>query len=198
MIKETTYCKRSVSIFAKQGKKRKKMNVNKQNTEKAELSQQEGKKKTKSSQKTRQLIPATSYKQSVRDTFTDEENAGSDLYTRASRQVLNFIADMLYAASDVFKRAVDAIIHYGTEKYKSLFGNNEAADIKNVMGAYEKTKEQYRSVGTWLCNYAEGKQPFDKMKHQQTYKEVADIANGAYDWKIKRGKKLCQLVIQRM
>lgn len=105
---------------------------------------------------------------------------------RASRQVLNFIADMLYAASDVFKRAVDAIIHYGTEKYKSVFGNDEAADIKNVMEAYGKTKEQYRSVGIWLCNYAESRQPFDEIKHRQTYKEVADVADGAYDWKIER------------
>lgn len=84
MIKETTYCKRSVSVFAKQGKKtKKKMNENKQKTEKAELSRQEGKKKTKSAPKKRQLIPATNYKQSVRDTFTDKENAGSDLYTMA-------------------------------------------------------------------------------------------------------------------
>ena len=84
MIKETTYCKRSVSIFAKQGRKNKnKMNENKQNTEKAELSQQEGKKKHKSTPKKRQLIPATNYKQSVRDTFTDKESAGNNLYTMA-------------------------------------------------------------------------------------------------------------------
>ena len=84
MIKETTYCKRSVSVFAKQGKKtKKKMNENKQKTEKAELSRQEGKKKTKSAPKKRQLIPAANYKQSVRDTFTDRESAGGDLYTMA-------------------------------------------------------------------------------------------------------------------
>ena len=83
MIRETTYCKRSASIFVKQGRKnKKKMNENKQNTEKAELSQQEGKKKPKSTTK-RQLIPATNYKQSVRDTFTDKESAGNDLYTMA-------------------------------------------------------------------------------------------------------------------
>lgn len=82
MIKETTYCKRNASIFAKQGRKNKKMNENRQDTEKAELSQQEGKKKPKSTTK-RQLIPATNYKQSVRDTFTDKESAGSDLYTMA-------------------------------------------------------------------------------------------------------------------
>jgi hypothetical protein len=107
---------------------------------------------------------------------------------RTSKEVLHIIADMLYAASDVFKRAVDAIIHYGTEKYKSIFGNDEAADIKNVMQAYGKTKEQQQAVGSWLCDYADSQQPFDKMKHRQTYKEVADVANGAYDWKIERGR----------
>ena len=82
MIRETTYCKRSVSIFAKQGKKtKKKMNEDIQNTEKA-LYQKEGKKKAKGSTK-RQLIPAANYKQSVRDTFTDMESAGGDLYTMA-------------------------------------------------------------------------------------------------------------------
>ena len=44
MIRETTYCKRSASIFAKQGKKtKKKMNEDTPNTEK-DLSQKEGKK----------------------------------------------------------------------------------------------------------------------------------------------------------
>lgn len=108
---------------------------------------------------------------------------------KASRQVLNTIADMLYAASDIFKRAVDAIIRYGTEKYKSVFGNDEAADIKNVMEAYGKTNEQYQAVGIWLCDYAESRQQFEKTKHRQTYKEVADVANGRYDWKTERGRK---------
>lgn len=82
MIRETTYCKRSVSIFARQGKKtKKKMNEDTPNTEK-DLSQKEGKKKAKGSPK-RQLIPAANYKQSVRDTFTDRESAGGDLYTMA-------------------------------------------------------------------------------------------------------------------
>lgn len=126
----------------------------------------------------------------VRLANTEKDKTISLLQSRlkASRQVLNIIADMLYAASDIFKRAIDAIIHYGTEKYKSIFGNDEAADIKNVMEAYGRTKEQHQAVGSWLCDYAESQQPFDKIKHQQTYKEVADVANGAYDWKIERGQ----------
>ena len=35
------------------------------------------------------------------------------------------------------------------------------------------------------CGYAGNDNPLIK-KHRQTYKQVADVANGAYDWKIER------------
>ena len=35
---------------------------------------------------------------------------------KASRYVLNTLADLLYKASEVFRRAIDAIIHFGTER----------------------------------------------------------------------------------
>ena len=132
----------------------------------------------------------------VRLANTEKDKTISLLQSRlkASRQVLNIIADMLYAASDIFKRAIDAIIHYGTEKYKSIFGNDEAADIKNVMQAYGRTKEQHQAVGSWLCGYAESRQPFDETKHRQTRDEVADVAEGRYDWKIERGQNKISII----
>ena len=108
------------------------------------------------------------------------------------KQVLAILADMLYASSEVFKRAIDAIVYYGTDKFKSIFGNDEAADIKSVMQNYGETKEQHQTIGTWLCDYANDRQPFDKLKHRQTCKEVADVANGAYDWKIERTQQKIQ------
>lgn len=104
---------------------------------------------------------------------------------KASRYVLNLFADMLYKASEVFKRAVDAIIHFGTEKYKSIFAPQEAADIKSVMQEYGETTEQKKAVGEWLCYYAESRQPFGEIKHCHTLKEVGDVAEGKYDWKIE-------------
>ena len=104
------------------------------------------------------------------------------------KQALVILSDMLYAANEAFKRAIDAIIHYGTDKYKSIFGSDEAADIKSMMQSYGVTKEQQQAIGTWLCDYADSRQSFDKLKHRQTYKEVADVANGLYDWKIERGR----------
>ena len=98
------------------------------------------------------------------------------------------LADILYKASEIFRRAVDAIIHFGTEQHKSIFAPSEAADIKNVMQEYGETTDQQKAVGTWLCGYAEHRQPFDEIKHRHTLNEVGDVAEGKYDWKIERGQ----------
>ena len=107
---------------------------------------------------------------------------------KASRHILNVLADILYKANEVFKRAIDAIIHFGTEQHKSFFAPSEAADIKSVMQEYGETTEQQNAVGAWLCDYAESLQPFCEIKHRHTLKEVGDVAEGAYDWKIDRGQ----------
>ena len=103
---------------------------------------------------------------------------------KASRHILSLFADMLYKASEVFRRAIDAIIHFGTEQHKSFFTPSEVADIKSVMQEYGETIEQQKAVGAWLCDYAENRQPFDEIKHRHTLKEVGDVAEGKYDWKI--------------
>ena len=105
---------------------------------------------------------------------------------KASRDILNLLAGILYKASEVFKQAIDAIIHFGTECHKSFFAPSEAADIKSVMQEYGETTEQQNAVGAWLCGYAESRQPFDEIKHRHTLKEVGDVAKGKYDWKIER------------
>ena len=88
----------------------------------------------------------------------------------------------------MFKRAVDAIIHFGTEQYKSIFSPSEAADIKSVMQEYGETTEMQKAIGDWLCGYTEHRQPFDEIKHRHTLKEVGDVAEGAYDWKIEKNR----------
>lgn len=111
----------------------------------------------------------------------------------AGRKVLNVIADILYQASEVFKRAINAIIHFGTEQYKSIFSPSEAADIKSIMQEYGETAEIQKAVGEWLCGYAEHRQPFNEIKHRHTLKEVGDVAEGAYDWKIEQGRNKIKL-----
>lgn len=111
---------------------------------------------------------------------------------KASRHILNQFADMLYKASEAFRRAIDAIIHFGTEQHKSFFAPSEAADIKSVMQEYGETTEQRNMVGAWLCDYAEIRQPFDEIKHRHTLKEVGDVAEGKYDWKMENMQQKLQ------
>lgn len=101
-----------------------------------------------------------------------------------SRKLLNAFADFLFHTSEIFKRAIQAIIHFGTEHHQSFFAPSEAADIKGVMQEYGETAEQQKAIGAWLCGYAESRQPFDKIKHRHTLNEVGDVAEGKYDWKI--------------
>ena len=91
-------------------------------------------------------------------------------------------------SSKVFRRAIYAIIHFGTEQHESIFAPSEAADIKSVMQEYGETTEQQKAVGAWLYDYAESQQPFDETKHRHTLNEVDDVAEGKYDWKIERGR----------
>ena len=104
---------------------------------------------------------------------------------KTSRHILNVLADILYKVSEVFKRAIDAIIHFDTEQHQSFFAPSEAADIKSVMQEYGETTERQNAIGVWLCDYAENCQPFDEIKHCHTLKEVGDVAEGKYDWKIQ-------------
>lgn len=102
-----------------------------------------------------------------------------------SKKILNLVADMLYHASEVFRRAVMAIIHFGTEQHKSVFAPSEAADIKQIMRSHGgEDAEQQKAVGRWLVGYAESREQLDEIELKHTYKEVNDIAEGAYDWKI--------------
>lgn len=81
MLEQATYHKRSASIFAKQ---KKKMNKDIDNDIKVpSLPKLKGKEKSKIRPKQQPLLPADHYKQSVRDTFTNHESAGDDLYTMA-------------------------------------------------------------------------------------------------------------------
>lgn len=58
-----------------------------------------------------------------------------------------------------------------------------------VMQKYGETTKIQKALGDWLCGYAEHKQPFDEIKHRHTLKEVGDVAEGKYDWKIKREQR---------
>ena len=80
MIKGTTYCKRSVSVFAKQSKKTKgNMKENMQTTEGTALSRQEGKKKTKAARPNGGSFRRQTTNSPCEIPFTDKDCIAGDL-----------------------------------------------------------------------------------------------------------------------
>ena len=69
-------------------------------------------------------------------------------------------------------------------------GSGDYVTVRIVISADKdgETTEQQNMVGAWLCDYAESRQPFDEIKHRHTLKEVGDVTEGRYDWKIERGR----------
>ncbi len=108
--------------------------------------------------------------------------------------LLDTLADLLYQVGSVFCRAITAIIDFATSKYKSIFSPSEAADIKQVMRSYggEDTQRQ-KVVGKWLIDYAESREQLDPIELKHIYREVDDIAEGAYDWKIGKDERSISL-----
>ena len=90
-----------------------------------------------------------------------------------SKRILSLIADMLYHASEVFKRAVMAIIHFGTEQHKSVFAPSEAADIKSVMAGIRRKRPNNKNQSANGFATMRKATAFDEIKHRQTRNEIA-------------------------
>lgn len=98
---------------------------------------------------------------------------GNEEKRRRSVELDSEIAEKEERAREVDRENTDSI----KSGIANLFGKGKYAAI-----------EQRKAVGTWLCDYAEHRQPFDEIKHRHTLNEVGDVAEGRYDWKIDRGR----------
>ncbi len=75
------------------------------------------------------------------------------------------------------------------------FHHNVGPCLRHVSNAltFSETAEQQKAIGVWLCGYAESRQPL--INHRHTLKEVGDVAEGRYDWKIKNGQKVGSILM---
>ena len=58
-----------------------------------------------------------------------------------------------------------------------IFRPSEAADIKSVIQEYGETPEQHSAVSAWLFDYAESRQPFDKIKFRENKMQESQCDN---------------------
>lgn len=77
--------------------------------------------------------------------------------------------------------AVDTIISFAKDTYRSIFSREEAKTIKGVMEAFGKDKEDYKAIGTFLVFTADKKEELSNSEYYKVAREVDDVAIGRYE-----------------
>ena len=93
-------------------------------------------------------------------------------------------------SNGTFRKAVDIIISFAKDTYRSIFSREEAKTIKSVMEAFGKDKENYRAIGTFLVFTADEKESLSNSEYRKVAREVNDVAIGRYEQAQKRGNSL--------
>ena len=93
-------------------------------------------------------------------------------------------------SNGTFRKAVDSIISFAKDTYRSIFSREETKTIKNVMEAFGKDREDYRAIGTFLVFTADKKESLSNSEYRKASREVDDIAIGRYEQAQKRGNSL--------
>jgi len=102
------------------------------------------------------------------------------------------IALMFAKADKLFRQAVEAIIKFAKNAYKSFFTDEEATAIKATMTNLAGEHGDQRAIGKWLVMAAKAEGNLTERAASRAAKEVDDVAIGRYDHRINRsgGMKL--------
>ena len=104
--------------------------------------------------------------------------------------MLGMFTKILIQSNGTFRKAVDSIINFAKDTYRSIFSREEAKTIKSVMEAFGKNKEDYRAIGTFLVFTADKKENLSNSEYRKAVREVDDVAIGRYKQALKRGNSL--------
>lgn len=93
-------------------------------------------------------------------------------------------------SNGTFRKAVDSIISFAKDTYRSIFSREETKTVKSVMEAFGKDKEDYRAIGTILIFTADKTENLSNSEYRKASREVDDIAIGRYEQAQKRGHSM--------
>jgi len=102
-------------------------------------------------------------------------------------KVFDIFTKLLVRNNATFRNAIDIIIRFAKDAYRSIFSKEEAKTIKSVMEAFGKDKEDYKAIGTFLIFTADKKENLSNSGYIKAKREVDDIAIGRYEQTQKQG-----------
>ena len=128
----------------------------------------------------------------VRNAVLKKEDEIRNLKERISwrNKMLDMFTKLLARNNATFRNAIDIIISFAKDTYRSIFSREETKTIKSVMEAFGKNKEDYRAIGTFLVFTADKKEGLSNSEYSKATREVDDVAIGRYEQAQKRGNSL--------
>ena len=119
----------------------------------------------------------------VRNATLTKDDEINNLKDRISwrDKMLGMFIKLLARNNSTFRSAIDAIISFAKDTYRSIFSREEAKTIKSVMEAFGKDKEDYKTIGTFLMFTADMKETLSNSEYRKASHEVSDIAIGRYE-----------------
>ena len=125
----------------------------------------------------------------VRNAVLKKDNEIRNLKARISwrNKMLDMFTKLLPRNNTTLRNAIDIIISFAKDTYRSIFNREEKKTIKSVMEAFGKNKEDYRAIGTFLVFTADKKENLSNSEYRKASREVSDIAIGRYELTQKRG-----------
>ena len=104
--------------------------------------------------------------------------------------MLGMFTKLLARNNATFRSAIEAIVSFAKDTYRSIFSRDETKTIKSVMEAFGKDKEDYRAIGTFLVFTADKKEGLSNSEYSKATREVDDVAIGRYEQTQKRGSSM--------
>ncbi len=128
----------------------------------------------------------------VRNATLKKDDEINNLKDRISwrDKMLGMFTKLLARNNSTFRNAIDAIISFAKDTYRSIFSREEAKTIKSAMEAFGKDKEDYKTIGTFLVFTADNKEPLSNSGYSKAVREVDDIVIGRYEQAQKRGNSM--------
>ena len=128
----------------------------------------------------------------VRNATLKKDDVINNLKERLSwrDKMLGMFTKILMQSNGTFRKAVDIIIGFAKDTYRSIFSKEEVKTIKSVMEAFGKDKEDYKTIGTFLMFTADKKEGLSNSEYSKATREVDDVAIGRYEQAQKRGNSL--------
>ena len=125
--------------------------------------------------------------------ITSQKNEEIDrLKQRISWQnhIISCLGYLLLRTNEIFRKAVNDIIHLAKDYWQQHFDTGQVAEVKNALNLFGDDKLSQQVAGNFLYFTAKQKGDFDSREQIKARREVDNVVDGHYDHTFKRGISL--------